>query len=71
MAAGGLGDSDPMPLPVPGSPALVRGDELTSALGIEPGPIVGELLGAIAQEAFAGELRTPEEAIAFAAARLA
>jgi poly(A) polymerase len=52
-------------------PALVRGDELTSALGIEPGPIVGELLGAIAQEAFAGELRTPEEAIAFAAARLA
>jgi len=52
-------------------PALVRGDELVRALGIEPGPIVGELLAAIAQEAFAGALRTPQEALAFAAERIA
>ena len=39
--------------------------------GSSPGPIVGELLAAIAEEAFAGELRSAEEAIAFAAARIA
>ena len=51
--------------------ALVRGDQLAGALGIAPGPLLGELLAAIAEEAFAGELRTPEDAIAFAAARIA
>jgi len=55
-----------------GRPApLVRGDELARALAIEPGPLIGELLAAIAEEAYAGELRTPQEAIAFAAARIA
>ena len=38
-------------------PALVRGDELARALAIEPGPLIGELLAAIAEEAFAGEVR--------------
>ncbi|MGA3361307.1 MAG: HDIG domain-containing metalloprotein [Solirubrobacteraceae bacterium] len=51
--------------------ALVRGDQLAGALGIAPGPLLGELLAAIAEEAFAGELHTPEDAIAFAAARIA
>jgi putative nucleotidyltransferase with HDIG domain len=50
---------------------LVRGDELVAALGIEPGPLVGELLAAIEEEAFAGELRSAEDALAFAAARRA
>ncbi len=52
-------------------PALVRGDQLADVLGIEPGPLLGELLAAIAQEAFAGDLRTPADAIAFAASRIA
>ncbi len=52
-------------------PALVRGDQLAEALGVAPGPLIGELLAAIAQEAFAGDLRSPEDAIAFAAARIA
>ncbi len=50
--------------------ALVRGDELVSALGLQPGPIVGELLAAIAQETFAGAIGTREEALAFAAERI-
>jgi putative nucleotidyltransferase with HDIG domain len=51
--------------------ALVRGDQLAAALGIAAGPALGELLAAIAAEAFAGELRSAEDAIAFAAARIA
>jgi poly(A) polymerase len=55
-----------------GGPAvLIRGDELARALAIAPGPQLGELLAAIAREAFAGELRDSEQAIAFAAARIA
>ena len=50
---------------------LIRGDELVAALGIAPGPLVGELLAAIEEEAFAGELRSAEDALAFAAARIA
>jgi putative nucleotidyltransferase with HDIG domain len=52
-------------------PALLRGDELAAALGLAPGPLLGELLGEIEQEAFVGELRSPQDAIAFAAARIA
>ena len=52
-------------------PALVRGDQLAAALGVEPGPLLGDLLAAIAEEAFAGELRSPEDAVAFAASRIA
>jgi hypothetical protein len=51
-------------------PALVRGDELMRALGLQPGPIVGELLAAIEREAFTGEISTPEDALAFAAERI-
>jgi poly(A) polymerase len=52
-------------------PALLRGDQLAEALGLAPGPLLGELLAAIAQEAFAGELQSPQDAIAFAASRIA
>jgi hypothetical protein len=52
-------------------PALVRGDQLAAALGLAPGPLLGELLAAIAEEAFVGELRSAEDAIAFAASRIA
>lgn len=52
-------------------PALIRGDELARALELKPGPLLGELLSAIAQEAFAGELHSAGDAVAFAAARIA
>jgi len=43
---------------------LVAGDELAAALGIRPGPELGELLAQIEEARFAGEVSTPEEAIA-------
>ncbi len=47
-----------------GPPApLVRGDELAEALGIEPGPRLGELLAAIAEAQYAGEVLTPAQAV--------
>jgi poly(A) polymerase len=55
-----------------GRPApLVRGDQLARSLGLAPGPVIGELLAAIAAEAFAGDLDSAEDAIAFAASRIA
>jgi poly(A) polymerase len=42
----------------------VRGDELAQALGIKPGPIVGDLLAELEAASFSGEVATPEEAIA-------
>jgi putative nucleotidyltransferase with HDIG domain len=45
---------------------LIRGDALAAALGIAPGPQLGELLAAIEEARFAGEIGTPDEAIALA-----
>jgi poly(A) polymerase len=42
----------------------LRGDELARALGISPGPEIGRLLGQLEEDAFAGELETPEQAVA-------
>jgi tRNA nucleotidyltransferase/poly(A) polymerase len=47
-------------------PPLVRGDELARALGIEAGPRLGALLEAIAEARYAGEVSTPEAAVALA-----
>ncbi len=44
-------------------PRLVRGDELAAALGLAPGPVVGRLLAELDAAAFAGEVRTREQAI--------
>ncbi len=52
------------PRPAP----LVRGDLLARELGIQPGPLVGRLLEELAGAHYAGELGTPEEAIAYARA---
>ena len=41
----------------------MRGDDLASALGIEPGPRLGELLAAIAEAQYAGEVATPAQAV--------
>jgi tRNA nucleotidyltransferase/poly(A) polymerase len=45
---------------------LVRGDELARELGIAPGPRLGELLEAIAEAAFAGEVTGRDDAVAYA-----
>jgi hypothetical protein len=41
----------------------VRGDELARALGIAPGPVIGDLLHELEEAAFAGEVASREEAI--------
>ena len=45
----------------PASP--LRGDELADELGLEPGPRIGELLEAIREGVFAGEVSSREEAL--------
>jgi hypothetical protein len=52
------------------APALLRGDELASELGIALGPQVGDLLDALAEAQYAGEVSTPEQAIAYAREQL-
>ena len=55
-----------------GPPApLLRGDELALALGIVPGPQLGTLLDELAAATYAGEIATPEQAVAHARASLA
>ncbi|MGK2877254.1 MAG: HD domain-containing protein [Solirubrobacterales bacterium] len=49
---------------------LLRGDELASALGIGPGPQLGELLAKIAEARFVGEVSTADQAVALARAAL-
>jgi poly(A) polymerase len=47
-------------------PALVRGDELADALGIARGPQLGRLLTELEEAAYAGEVTTRLDAIAYA-----
>jgi len=54
-----------------GAPApLVPGDELAAELGMRPGPQLGELLRALEEDRYAGEISTREEALARARERL-
>jgi len=46
--------------------ALVRGDELARELGVAPGPVIGELLEALREAQFAGEVTGRADAIAYA-----
>jgi poly(A) polymerase len=46
--------------------APVRGDQLGRALGVRPGPAIGRLLHELQEAAYAGEVSSPEEAIAYA-----
>jgi poly(A) polymerase len=41
----------------------LRGDELASALGVRPGPLIGDLLRQLEEARFAGEVDSREEAI--------
>jgi poly(A) polymerase len=45
---------------------LVRGDELARELGVAPGPRLGQLLEAIAEARFAGEVTGRDDAVAYA-----
>jgi poly(A) polymerase len=49
----------------------LRGDDLARALGLTPGPQVGELLAAITEASFTGEVSSGEEAIAYARRHIA
>jgi poly(A) polymerase len=49
----------------------IAGDELAAALGIEEGPTLGRLLEEVRKGVFAGEVETPEDAVAVARAGLA
>jgi poly(A) polymerase len=51
-------------------PPLVPGDELAAELGMRPGPQLGELLRALEEARYAGEISTREEAVARARALL-
>jgi len=51
-------------------PPLIPGDELAAELGIRPGPELGELLRALDEDRYAGEIATREEAVARARERL-
>jgi poly(A) polymerase len=45
---------------------LLRGDELAGELGIPAGPQLGEMLEELAEAQYAGEVRTREQALAYA-----
>jgi tRNA nucleotidyltransferase/poly(A) polymerase len=45
---------------------VVRGDELAQALGLEQGPLIGELLEAIREAQAAGEVQTRDQALQLA-----
>lgn len=52
-------------------PQLVDGDVLMAALGLEPGPLIGDLLEAVREAQASGEVETREAALALARERLA
>jgi tRNA nucleotidyltransferase/poly(A) polymerase len=54
-----------------GPPPLIRGGDLMSRLGIEPGPVIGQLLQAVQEAQAAGEVATREEALRLAETLLA
>jgi poly(A) polymerase len=45
---------------------VIRGDDLAEALGIDPGPQLGDLLAAIDEAAYAGEVASRDEAVELA-----
>ena len=63
LAAGLAWEADPPRPPL-------RGDELAAALAIRPGPRLGELLHELEEAAYAGEVSSREEAIAYARQRV-
>lgn len=52
------------------SPPLLRGDDLAAAVGLRPGPLLGELLAELAAAQYAQEVGSAEQAVAHARAWL-
>ena len=52
-------------------PLLLRGDELIAELGLEPGPVVGDTLSALAEAQVQGSVQTRAQALDFVRRRLA
>jgi hypothetical protein len=48
----------------------LAGDELAAALGIDPGPELGRVIAAVEAGVFAGEVSSPDDAVAAARAAL-
>ena len=48
----------------------IAGDELAEALGIEPGPELGRLIGEVEAGVYAGEVSGPDDAVTVARAAL-
>jgi poly(A) polymerase len=46
--------------------APLRGDELAQELGMEPGPDLGRLLAELEEASYAGEVRSPDQAVQYA-----
>ena len=46
--------------------APIPGDELASAIGVEPGPELGRLIGEIEAAVYTGEVKTADDAVALA-----
>jgi hypothetical protein len=44
----------------------VRGNDLVAELAVPPGPRIGELLDQLAEAQYAGEVKTREQALAYA-----
>ncbi len=55
----------------PPAAPLIRGDDLAGALGIHPGPQLGDLLARLEEDRFAGEIASREDAIERARRHLA
>jgi poly(A) polymerase len=51
-------------------PRLINGDDLMREFGLEPGPLLGELLEYVREANAAGDVSTPEEALALVRTRL-
>jgi hypothetical protein len=49
------------------APRLVTGNDVMSALGLEPGPLVGRLMSALDEAIGAGEVASKQDALAYAA----
>jgi len=54
----------------PRAAPVIRGDRLADELGLTPGPWLGEMLGVLEEARYAGEVRSADDAVAFARARL-
>lgn len=52
-------------------PSLITGDDLVNRLSVEPGPLVGRLLGAIREAQVTGQVSTRDEALRLAESILA